>query len=57
MCLYQDLIQPLKFGLSKIGMWSIVQLVAAQRTSRNQPAGTLEPKNQSLNAEVYSDYI
>ena len=41
----------------KIGIWPIVHLVAAQRNSRNRPAGTMELKCQSLTKDVNSDYI
>ena len=41
----------------KIGIWPFIEMVPAQRNSRNRPAGTLEPKNVSVTKEVYHDMI
>ena len=35
----------------------MVQMVPAQRTSRNRPAGTLEMKSINVDAAVYKDYF
>jgi hypothetical protein len=41
----------------KIGIWPFVKQVAAQRTSVNRPAGTLETKSVSVTGAVYLDYV
>ena len=41
----------------KLGIWPFVEMVPAQRSSRNRPAGTLEMKSLSVTRDVYRDYI
>lgn len=37
----------------KIGLWPFTELVPAQRSSRGQPAGTLEEMEFSVTRDVY----
>jgi hypothetical protein len=41
----------------KLGIWPFVEMVPAQRSSRNRPAGTLVMKNVVVTKEVYQDFI
>ncbi len=41
----------------KIGIWPFVQMEAAQRNSKNRPAGTLEMKAIKVTREVYTSYL
>ncbi|KAF0705573.1 hypothetical protein AaE_014460 [Aphanomyces astaci] len=41
----------------KIGIWPFVEEVAAVRSSKNRPKGTLELTTQSVNADVYQDMV
>lgn len=41
----------------KIGIWPFVQDVAAQRNSRNRPAGTIEKKPLNVTADVFEEYL
>lgn len=41
----------------KIGIWPLVEQVAAQRTSVNRRAGTMETKCISLTKDVYRDFM
>ena len=41
----------------KLGIWPFVEMVPAQRSSRNRPAGTLEMKNIVVTKEVYNRFI
>lgn len=41
----------------KVGMWPFVKKVAAQRTSCNRPAGTMETKPVSVTEVVYRDFM
>ncbi|RQM21490.1 hypothetical protein B5M09_011511, partial [Aphanomyces astaci] len=41
----------------KIGIWPFVEEVAAVRSSKNRPKGTLELTSQSVNADVYQDMV
>jgi len=45
------------FWDGKIGIWECVDYVAARRTSRNRPAGTIEPKLYNINGSCYRDLI
>lgn len=46
-----------KYWDGKLGIWPIVHKVAAQRTSRNRSAGTMETKSLNLNGEVFTQYV
>ncbi|RHZ09391.1 hypothetical protein DYB26_014825, partial [Aphanomyces astaci] len=41
----------------KIGIWPFVEEVAAVRSSKNRPKGTLELASQSVYADVYQDMV
>lgn len=41
----------------KIGLWPFVVTEAAQRSSRNRPAGTLEMKAIKVTREIYKSYL
>ena len=41
----------------KIGIWTFVHQVVAQRTSTYQPAGTMETKSLPVTKQTYSDMI
>ncbi|KAH9114660.1 hypothetical protein AeMF1_011275 [Aphanomyces euteiches] len=41
----------------KLGLWPFVQQVAAARSSRNRPRGTLETQSINVNKSVYEEFI
>jgi len=41
----------------KIGIWECVDYVAAKRTSRNRPAGTIEPRTYNIDGRRYRSLI
>ena len=41
----------------KLGIWPFTEMVPAQRSSRNRPAGTLEEKPINVNKDVYRKFI
>lgn len=41
----------------KLGIWPVVEIVPAARTSHNRPAGTPETKNVSMNKKRYSEFL
>jgi len=41
----------------KIGIWECINYVAAHRSSRNRPAGTIEPKPYNIDGPRYMDLI
>lgn len=41
----------------KVGIWPFTHQVAAQRSSRNRPAGTMETKSLNIDKETFKDYI
>ncbi len=41
----------------KIGIWPFVERVAAKRSSKNRPAGTIEVKPIVVTREVYREYL
>jgi len=45
------------FWDGKIGIWECVDYVAAKRSSRNRPAGTIEPKPYNIDGACYRDLI
>ncbi|KAG6943970.1 hypothetical protein JG687_00018127, partial [Phytophthora cactorum] len=46
-----------KYFSGKIGIWSIVVLVAAKNPSKNRVASTLETKNRSMTTRVYMELL
>lgn len=37
----------------KVGIWDLTEMVAAQRNSKNRPAGTMELKSKNMDADFY----
>ncbi len=41
----------------KIGCWAFVEYVAAKRSSKNRPKGTIEPKSIKVTRDVYREFL
>ena len=41
----------------KIGCWAFVEYVAAKRSSKNRPKGTIEPKSLKVTRDVYREFL
>jgi hypothetical protein len=39
----------------KVGIWELTEMVAAKKKSKNRPAGTMEMKGKSMDADFYYD--